>query len=166
MIFSTVLERSRCGAQEKCNSISSEGLDDPRAVREAVSTMKTLPLLAATAAALLSLSACQNKPEEVDSRAPDPNRAAVDAAPKKALPPSIEHTVTFRCQPGNTLLYVDFYKEGKLATLKTTKDGLPVALTAPEAGQPYVAASGEKITGNHNAATIITKDGGSHSCKA
>jgi len=127
--------------------------------------MKTLPLIA-IAGALLSLSACQNAPEEVDSRAPDPNRAAVDAAPKKELPPSIEHTVTFRCQPGNTLLYVDFFKGGKLATLKETKDGLPVALNAPEAGQPYVAASGEKITGNHNAATIVTKGGASRSCKA
>lgn len=126
--------------------------------------MKTLPFIAA--AALLTLSACNHAPEEVTSTAPDPNRAAVDAAPKKALPPSIEHTVTFRCQPGNTLLYVDFFKGGMLATLKETKDGTPVVLNAPAEGQPYVAASGEKITGNQKAATIVTKGGATRTCKA
>lgn len=127
--------------------------------------MKTLPLYA-VAAALLSLSACNNAPEVVDSRAPDPMRAELDKAPKKELPPAIEASVTFRCQPGNTLLYADFFKGGKLATLKETKDGLPVKLDAPEAGQPYVGPNGEKITGTAKAATIVTKDGASHSCKA
>lgn len=127
--------------------------------------MKTLPLVA-TAVALLSLAACKPAPEVVDARAPDPLREKIDAAPKKELPPSIEATVTFRCQPGNTLLYVDFFNGGKLATLKTEKDGLPVKLEAPEAGQPYVGADGSRISGNAKAATIVVKGAAARTCKA
>ena len=126
--------------------------------------MKTLPILTATAVALLSLSACDNKPIPVGD-VPDPNREKVDAAPKKELPPSIETSVTFRCQPGNTLLYVDFFKGAKLATLRTTKEALPVKLEAPEAGQPYVGPNGERISGNAKAATVVVA-GASHTCKS
>ncbi len=152
-------------SKQLCNFITREDLTSVAHLAKQNPAMKTLPLIAA-AAALLSLSACENKTEEVDSRSPDPMREQLDKAPKKELPPTIEASVTFRCQPGNTLLYVDFFKGGKLATLKEKKDGLPVALNAPEAGQPFVAASGEKITGNAKAATIVTKGGASHSCKA
>lgn len=126
--------------------------------------MKNLPLCAAAAAALLSLAACDNKPIPVGD-VPDPNRAKLDAAPKKELPPSIETSVTFRCQPGNTLLYVDFFKGAKLATLRTTKDAMPVKLEAPEAGQPYVGPNGERISGNAKAATIVV-GGGTRTCKS
>jgi hypothetical protein len=126
--------------------------------------MKTLPLITAAAVALLSLSACDNKPIQVGD-VPDPNRAKVDAQPKKELPPTIEQSVTFRCQPGNTLLYVDFYKGATMAVLKTTKDGAPMVLKAPAAGQPYVGADGSRISGNAKASVIVT-GGKTATCKA
>ena len=127
--------------------------------------MKTLPLCA-TAAALLLLSACNNQPEVIGGNAPDPNREKVDAAPKKALPPTIETSVSFRCQPGNTLLFVDFFKGGTMATLRTDKDSqTSVLLNAPAAGEPYVGADGSRISGNARAATIVTAGGTTHTCK-
>ena len=127
--------------------------------------MKTLPLCAAAVAVLL-LSACKPAPEVIGEGAPDPNRAKVDAAPKKALPPTIETSVTFRCQPGNTLLYVDFFKGGTMATLRTDKESqTSILLNAPAAGEPYVGADGSRISGNARAATIVT-GGATHTCKA
>lgn len=126
--------------------------------------MKTLPLISAAAVALLSLSACDNKPIQVGD-IKDPNREKIDAAPKAALPPSIETSVTFRCQPGNTLLYVDFFKGAQVATLRTSKDALPIKLDAPAAGQPYVGPKGERISGNAKAATIVVS-GVTKTCKS
>ena len=128
--------------------------------------MKTLPLCAAAVAVLL-LSACKPAPEVIGGNAPDPNREKVDAAPKKALPPTIEATVTFRCQPGNTLLFVDFFKGEMMAALRTSKDAqTSILLNAPAAGEPYVGADGSRISGNARAATIVTPDGATHTCKA
>jgi hypothetical protein len=123
------------------------------------------PIIIAAAAALLSLAACENKPEVVDSRSPDPQQEALKNAAPIELPPAIETTVSFRCQPGNTLLFVDFFKGAKMALLKETKDGTPHMLKAPEAGQPYVADGGYKLTGNAKAATIVLADGSTHTCK-
>lgn len=127
--------------------------------------MKTLPLFAIVAVA--SLSACKPAPEVVDSRAPDPQASALANAAPVELPPSIAASVSFRCQPGNTLLYVDFFKGDKMAILKTEK-GAPggTVLRAPEAGQPYVAEGGFKLTGNAKAATIVTPALGTKTCKA
>ncbi|MCW3835804.1 hypothetical protein ACFQ1E_05250 [Sphingomonas canadensis] len=128
--------------------------------------MKSLPLIAAAAAALLSLSACKNEPEVVDSIAKDPLAEQMKNAPKAELPPAVESSVSFRCQPGNKLLYVDFFQGGKMAVLKKEKDGAPTMLNAPEAGQPFVGADGSKITGNAKAATISVAGAAPVTCKA
>jgi hypothetical protein len=128
--------------------------------------MKTLPLYAAAAAALLSLAACDQKPEVVDTRAPDPNREALNKAAKVELPPAIAASVTFRCQPGNGLVYVEFYQGDKMVVVRTSKDGKRTSLNAPNAGEPYVGEGGYKLTGNAKAATVVTPDIGTKSCKA
>lgn len=129
--------------------------------------MNKAPLLSIGAVALLSLAACEHKPEVVDSRAPDPQAEAMKNAGPVELPPSIQATVTFRCQPGNTLIYVDFFSGQKMVVVRTEKDGSPTALKAPEAGQPYVAeGTSWKLTGTPKAATIVLADGSSHACKA
>jgi hypothetical protein len=129
--------------------------------------MKNPLPIAISAVALLALAACDNKPEVVDSRAPDPMASQLaNAAPVEA-PPSIAATVTFRCQPGNTLLFVDFFKGDKLAALRTEKGSMKsVLLTAPEPGQPYVAEGGYKLEGTPKAAKITLADGATHNCKA
>ncbi|MHA6720862.1 hypothetical protein ACX40Y_15625 [Sphingomonas sp. RS6] len=123
--------------------------------------------IALSAVALLALAACQNKPEVVDSRSPDPMASQLaNAAPVEA-PPTIAATVTFRCQPGNTLLFVDFFSGDKMAALRTEKGSMKsTLLTAPEPGEPYVAEGGYKLVGNPKAATITLADGSTHDCKA
>lgn len=128
--------------------------------------MKTLPLYATAAAALLSLAACEQKPEVVDTRTPDPNREAVNKAGPVELPPAIAASVTFRCQPGNALIYVDFFQGDKQVVLRTDKSGPRTTLKAPNAGEPYVADGGFKLTGTAKAATVTTPDLGTKSCKA
>lgn len=124
--------------------------------------MRILSVLAA--AALLPLAACNNQPEVVDSRAPDPMAEAIKNAPPVDLPPPVEATVTFRCQPGNVLRFVDFFKGGMLANLRTEKGGAPTQLKAPAAGEPYVG-SAYTLTGDAKAATIAG-EGGTLTCKA
>lgn len=127
--------------------------------------MKTLPLYAA-AVALLSLSACENKPQVVDSVAPDPMAEQLKNAAPVELPPAIEASVTFRCQPGNSLVFVEFFQGGKMAVLRTVKDGPATVLKAPEAGQPYVADGGYKITGTSKSATVEAPGIGTKTCKS
>lgn len=122
-------------------------------------------LPAAAAFALLSLAACENKVEEVDTRAPDPMADQLKNAAAVELPPAIEATVTFRCQPGNSLVYVDFFQGGKMANLRTEKTGAPTQLTAPEAGQP-LTGGGYTVEGTPKAITYTAPGKSALICKA
>ncbi|MEP9360122.1 hypothetical protein [Sphingomonas sp. KR3-1] len=124
--------------------------------------MNKAPIFAA-AAVLLSLAACNNKPEEVTSTAPDPQAEALKNAPKVELPPSIETSVSMRCKD-NSIVFADFYKGGKQVLVKQTKDGPGTMLKAPEAGQPFVADGGYKITGTAKNATIEIPGKGARDC--
>lgn len=129
--------------------------------------MKTLPILATALVAILSLSACKPEPEVIGGRPADPNAEKLKNAPPVELPPSIAASVSFRCQPGNTLAFVDFMKGDKIAVLKTEKGAMGgTTLRAPEAGQPFVAEGGYKITGDAKAATIEAPGVGTKTCKA
>ena len=127
--------------------------------------MNKAPILAFAAVACLTLAACNNKPQQVDTRAPDPQASALANAAPVEPPPSITSSSTFRCQPGNTLLYVDFFSGEKMAVLKAEKDGKPTVLRAEAAGQPYVGADGSKVTGNAKNATISVAGGAAKTCK-
>lgn len=124
-------------------------------------------LPAAAAFALLSLTACGDKKvEEVDTRAPDPMADQLKNAAPVELPPAIEATVTFRCQPGNSLIYVDFFQGRKLANLRTESTGRPTTqLTAPEAGQPFTGG-GYTIEGTPEAITYTAPGQSALTCKA
>jgi hypothetical protein len=139
-------------------------LDAGETMRKQSRAMKTLPLFAILAVA--SLSACKPEPEVVDSRAPDPQASALANAAPVELPPAISASVSFRCQPGNTLLYVDFFKGEKMAILRTEKDGNPIMLKAANAGEPYVGEDGSKVTGNAKSASVVVAGGAPRSCKA
>ena len=134
-------------------------------MREITDTMMHRILPAAAAFALLSLAACENKVEEVDTRAPDPMAAALKNAPAVELPPAIEANVTFRCQPGNSLVYVDFFQGRKMANLRTEKNGTPTQLTAAEAGQP-LTGGGYTVEGDPKAIKYTAPGKPALSCKA
>jgi len=127
--------------------------------------MKMRLLPAAVAIVLLPLAACKPEPEVVDTRAPDPMETALKNAPAVELPPSIKATVSMRCQPGNALVFAEFFQGDKLVKLRTEKNGPATDLKAPEAGQPFVAEGGYKLTGNDKSATVELPGKGSLSCK-
>ncbi|MEO7170907.1 MAG: hypothetical protein ABIY39_11090, partial [Sphingomonas sp.] len=96
--------------------------------------MNMRPLLTAAAAiVLLPLAACDNQPEVVDSRAPDPLAEQLKNAPKVELPPAIKASVSMRCQPGNALVFAEFFDGDKLVRVRTEKGGPATDLRAAEA---------------------------------
>ncbi|PCD03919.1 hypothetical protein COC42_06210 [Sphingomonas spermidinifaciens] len=105
-----------------------------------------LPLVAALAA--LPLAACQNEPEVVNALPPDPLADQLANAAPVELPPAMKGSVSFRCQPGNSLVFVDFFQGDKMANLRTEKGGTPTVLKADEAGQPLTAEGGYSLTGD------------------
>lgn len=126
--------------------------------------MRLLP--AAVAIALLPLAACKPEPEVVDTRAPDPMETQLKNAAPVELPPSIRASVSMRCQPGNALVFAEFFQGDKLVKVRTEKSGPATDLKAPEAGQPYTAEGGYKLTGNDKSATVELPGKGSLTCKS
>lgn len=113
---------------------------------------RILPL-AATAAFALLAGCGQQQPEEVDSRAPDPQASALANAAPVELPPAMKAAnKPFRCKD-NSLVYVDFFQGDKLANLRV-KEGAPsVRLTAENAGDP-LTADGYSLDGNTDSFTL------------
>jgi hypothetical protein len=122
-------------------------------------------LLPAAAVALLALSACNQEPEVISERAPDPMASQLANAAPVELPPAIKATVSMRCQPGNALLFVEFFGGDKQVTVATEQNGPKTRLTAPEAGQPFTAEGGWKLTGTPASATVEVPGKGTLSCK-
>jgi uncharacterized protein with LGFP repeats len=127
--------------------------------------MKNPSLIAAAAVALLSLAACENKPEEVTSTAPDPMASQLANAAPVELPPAIAESVTLRCGD-NSLVYVDFFQGNKQVQLKTEKGGPATMLKAPEAGQPFEAAGGFKLTGTSKNVNVTVPGKAAKTCHA
>lgn len=127
--------------------------------------MRNFLSLTAAAATLLALAACENKPEEVSTTSPDPMASQLANAPAVELPPALKASVTFRCQPGNSLVYVDFFDGEKQANLKTEQGATPIVLKAPEAGQPYVG-EGYTVEGTPTAITYTPAGKSALKCKA
>ncbi|TPG17662.1 hypothetical protein EAH79_00660 [Sphingomonas koreensis] len=125
--------------------------------------MKTLPLIAAAAALSLSLAACKQKPEIVDTTAPDPMASQLANAAPIELPPAMTASVTFRCKD-NSLVYVDFFKGGKLANLRTTKGGTPIQLKADAEGEPLTGDGGYAMTGDQDKIMLTQPGKGELSC--
>lgn len=113
--------------------------------------------------AALPLAACENKAETVTSTAPDPQKEELAKAPKVELPPAIKASVTLRCKD-NSLVYIDFFSGDKLAQLRTEKDGAPVMLTAPAAGDAMVA-DGYSLKGTPSLVTLARPGKPSQTCK-
>lgn len=126
--------------------------------------MKQAPFFVA-AAALFALSACQNKPEEVSTTAPDPMASQLANAAPIELPPAIASSVSLRCGD-NTLIYVDFFQGDKQVQLKTEKTGTATMLKAAEAGQPFEAEGGYKLTGTPKNVSVTLPGKPAKTCHA
>ena len=120
-------------------------------------------ILPVAAVALLALSACENKAEEVTSTAPDPMASQLANRAPVELPPMMTADVTFRCKD-QSLVYVDFFQGDKQLLVKTTKEGTPVKLTAEKAGDPY-KADGYEATGTPKSITLTTPGKAAQVCK-
>jgi hypothetical protein len=127
--------------------------------------MKNALLLSAAALAALSLAACENKPQEVTSTAPDPMASQLANAAPVELPPAIASTVSLRCSD-NSLVYLEFFQGNKQVQLRTKKGGDATMLKAPAAGEPFVAEGGYKLTGDPKNVTVTAPGFGTKSCHA
>jgi len=98
--------------------------------------MKTLPLLAVCAAALL-VSACNKKTETVVNT--DPNSENFTAPTKPvALPPAVKSSKPYRCAD-DSVVTVNLFQGDKQANVREGTTGAPVILKAEEAGKPLIA---------------------------
>ncbi len=122
-------------------------------------------LLAACAAASLSLAACgQREPEVVE--VPDPQAEALKNAPKVELPPAIVASRSYRCKD-NSLVYIDFMSNNSALVRKAKGVEPPLAtMTAETAGGAYKSADGYSVSGNSEQVTFSSPKTGSQSCKA
>jgi hypothetical protein len=124
---------------------------------------KTL-FIAASIAASLSLAACKNEPEVIDSN-PDPQAEELAKAPPVTLPPAIKSSKTYRCKD-NSLVYVTLLADDMTAMVRDKEEEPPVAtLKAPAPGQPFVS-EGFSLTVSGNNITYNSPDKGTQSCKA
>lgn len=128
--------------------------------------MNMRPLLPAAAVALLALAACNQEPEVVSDKAPDPLAEQLKNAPKVELPPAIKASVSMRCQPGNALVFAEFFEGDKLVKIRTEQNGPATDLKAPEAGQPFTAEGGYTVTGDSKSATVELPGKGKLTCKS
>ena len=110
-------------------------------------------LAAAAMAASFALGACNNAPEQIN-RADAQADALRNAAPVQ-LPPAITDNRTYRCAPDNSLVYVEFY-DNHTATIHTTPDGMPTALSQTGGTGPYTG-EGQSVSANATHATINGK---------
>jgi hypothetical protein len=120
-----------------------------------------LPFAAASFAALLLISACDNKPEVVDTT-PDPQAAALNSAAPVARPPMIQASRTYRCKD-NALLYADFYTDNTVR-VRNSAQGESTTLTAPDGKPPFVA-EGYSLSANSTQISYTAPGKGTRSCK-
>jgi hypothetical protein len=126
--------------------------------------MKSPLLPAAVAVALLALSACNNKPQEVTNTDPDPMASAIANRAPIELPPAIKADVSLRCDD-NSLLYVTFFEGDKQAAVKTDKNAVATKLTADKAGDPFTG-SGWTLSGDAKKVKVTAPGKSAQSCNA
>jgi hypothetical protein len=125
--------------------------------------LRSLLTSGAVAAAFI-VAGCNREPEVIHAGPPDTQAADLAKAKPVTLPPSIAASRAYRCKD-NSLIYLDFMSDQKTAIFRATKGGEPVMLSAPEAGQPYLA-SGYSVTGSGTTVQFSGPGKGSQSCKA
>lgn len=98
-------------------------------------------------AVLAALAACKPAPQVVDSRAPDPNAAALANAAPVELPPAIRAQKTYRCKD-NSLAFVSWFVGDKTANVRLKENDPPKVLNSDTGGSPWASADGWKLSGD------------------
>lgn len=114
-------------------------------------------------AALIALAACENPTIDPNKEEAANAAAAANSAATLEAPPMIQASRTYRCKD-NSLLYADFYTNDTV-NVRDKKDGSGTVLTAPAAGQPYVA-EGYSLSANAAQISYTAPGKGAQSCKA
>lgn len=125
--------------------------------------MKSLPILALATAVLLPLAACNTKPKADTATTDTTNETAVANAAPVEMPPAIKADKSFRCKD-NSLAFVTFFEGDKQVVLKDKAEDTGTVLKAPNAGDPYVANGGYKLTGDDKAVTVTRPGKDAVSC--
>jgi hypothetical protein len=114
--------------------------------------------------AAAALAGCNQSDGNISANDAQANGA--NAAAPLELPPAIASSHAYRCKD-NSLVYIDLLSDQKTAIFRAERNGPPTALTAPEAGQPYVA-EGYALTATIGNKTInLTRPGkGAQVCNA
>jgi len=101
----------------------------------------------ALGAVLLSLAACNDKPETMNTGTGDPMAEELaNAAPPPPLP-MIKESHTYRCKD-NSLIFLDFMTDNVTVNFKASREGPVTVFKAPAAGEPFVSPDGkDKLTG-------------------
>ena len=126
-----------------------------------MTSIRALAAAPLSALLVLGLAACEN--ETIDpNENPETERSRNNAATVEA-PPMIQASRTYRCKD-NSLLYADFYTNDTV-NVRSAKDGPSTTLTAPAAGQAYVA-EGYSLSANAAQISYTAPGKGAQSCKA
>jgi hypothetical protein len=121
--------------------------------------------LAAAAAALLTLQACDTQPETLEAPGiADPQAEQLSNAAPVELPPAIAASRTYRCKD-NSLLYADFYTNNTANIRVGSREEMPTQLTSAGEGQPYVA-EGYSLSANAAQVSLTAPGKGTQSCNA
>ena len=121
--------------------------------------MRLAPLSAA--AAMLVLAAC--KPQTIDQNAKeDPMANQIANAAPVELPPAVTDSAIYRCKD-NSIVYVDFLGDKKMANVRTKKDGSPVQVKSEAEGQP-LTGGGISVSGSGKTVQIAVNGGAAQSC--
>lgn len=118
----------------------------------------------ALALPLALLAGCNSTPTTITGGGPADTQAAdIAAAPPVKLPPAMLASKTYRCKD-NSIIYIDYFNDNVTANLHVKKDGTPIPLVAPAAGQPF-AGGGYELTGKPDSSAVTFKGpSGSQSC--
>lgn len=125
--------------------------------------MKSPNLLAAASlAALVALSACEN--ETIDGNVdPQANAANVSAGPPPPPPPMIQASRTYRCKD-NSLLYADFFTNDTVR-VRAERDQ-PGTILAATDGKPPYTAEGYSLSANDTEVSYTAPGKGAQTCSA
>lgn len=115
-------------------------------------------------AAMLVLAACNNnsQPEVVDTN-PDPMANQIANAAPVELPPAVTDSAIYRCKD-NSVVYVDFLGDKKMANVRTEKGGTPTQVKSEAEGQPLTGGNGYSVSGSGKSVQIAVKGGAAQTC--